>query len=96
MRPPGEAAFARRHPDRTGVYSFEQPDEPALTPEQIAQFQADPEAWAYWQARPPGYKRTATWWVVSAKREETRARRLATLIEDCAAGRPIKLLARPG
>jgi uncharacterized protein YdeI (YjbR/CyaY-like superfamily) len=96
MRPPGEAAFGRRRPDKTGVYSFEQRGEAAFTAEQTAQFQAHPEAWAYWEARPPGYKRTATWWVVSAKREETRQRRLATLIEDCAAGRPIKLLARPG
>ncbi len=96
MRPPGEAAFARRRPDRTGVYSFEQPDEPAFTPAQEAQFQAHAAAWAYWQARPPGYRRQATWWVISAKREETRARRLATLIEDCAAGRPIKPLRRPG
>ena len=45
--------------------------------------------------RPPGYRRTATWWVMSAEREETRARRLATLIEDCAAGRAIKPLRRP-
>jgi uncharacterized protein YdeI (YjbR/CyaY-like superfamily) len=96
MRPAGEAAFARRRPDRTGVYSFEQRDEATFTPEQRAQFEADPAAWAYWQARPPGYRRTATWWVMSAKREETRARRLATLIEDCAASRPIKLLRRTG
>jgi uncharacterized protein YdeI (YjbR/CyaY-like superfamily) len=96
MRPPGEAAFARRRPDKTGVYSFEQPGEPAFTPEQQAQLEAHDAAWAYWQARPPGYRRTATWWVISAKREETRARRLATLIEDCAAGRLIKPLRRPG
>jgi uncharacterized protein YdeI (YjbR/CyaY-like superfamily) len=96
MRPPGEAAFVRRRPEKTGVYSFEQRGDAAFTAEQVAQFEANPEAWAYWQARPPGYRRTATWWVISAKREETRQRRLATLIEDCAAGRPIKLLTRPG
>jgi uncharacterized protein YdeI (YjbR/CyaY-like superfamily) len=96
MRPAGEAAFARRRADKTGVYSFEQRAEAALSPEQEAQFRAHPEAWAYWEARPPGYRRQATWWVVSAKRDETRARRLATLIEDCAAGRPIKPLTRPG
>lgn len=95
MRPAGEAAFARRRTDKTGVYSFERRDEAAFTAEQVAQFEADPEAWAYWQSRPPGYRRTATHWVVSAKREETRARRLATLIEDCAAGRAIKPLRRP-
>jgi uncharacterized protein YdeI (YjbR/CyaY-like superfamily) len=96
MRPPGEAAFARRRPDKTGVYSFEQPDEPAFAPEQQAQLEAHEAAWAYWQARSRSYRRVATWWVISAKREETRARRLAALIEDCAAGRPIKPLRRPG
>ena len=96
MRPAGEAAFARRRTDKTGVYSFEQRDEAAFTAEQLAQFQAHPQAWAYWEARPPGYRRQATWWVISAKREETRARRLAALIEDCAAGRAIKPLRRPG
>jgi uncharacterized protein YdeI (YjbR/CyaY-like superfamily) len=95
MRPAGEAAFARRRTDQTGVYSFERRDEAAFTPAQQAQLEANPEAWAYWQARPPGYRRTATHWVVSAKREETRARRLAALIEDSAAGRPIKPLRRP-
>lgn len=95
MRPAGEAAFARRRADKTGVYSFEQRDQAAFTPAQLAQFEANPDAWADWQARPPGYRRTATHWVVSAKREETRARRLATLIEDCAAGRAIKPLRRP-
>ena len=96
MRPAGEAAFARRRPEKTGVYSFEQPDEPAFSPEQQAQFEADAAAWAYFQARPPWYRRTATWWVISAKREDTRARRLATLIADSAAGRTIKQLTRPG
>ncbi len=95
MRPAGEAAFARRRADKTGVYSFEQRDAAAFTPEQHAQFEAHAAAWAHWQARPPGYRKQATWWVVSAKREETRARRLATLIEDCAAGRAIKPLRRP-
>jgi len=96
MQPAGEAAFARRRTDKTGVYSFEQRDQAAFTPEQLAQFEADPAAWAYWQARSPSYRRTATWWVVSAKREETRARRLATLIADSAAGVDIKPLRRPG
>jgi uncharacterized protein YdeI (YjbR/CyaY-like superfamily) len=95
MRPPGEAAFARRRDDKTGTYSFEQRADAAFTPEQQAQFEANASAWAYWQARPPWYRRTATWWVISAKREETRARRLATLIADSAAGRPIKQLTRP-
>jgi uncharacterized protein YdeI (YjbR/CyaY-like superfamily) len=92
MRPAGEAAFARRRDDRTAVYSHEQRRNPAFSPEEQAQLEADEAAWAYFSARPPSYRRQATWWVISAKRPETRARRLATLIADSAAGRPIKPL----
>jgi uncharacterized protein YdeI (YjbR/CyaY-like superfamily) len=90
--PSGIAAFEARVPATTGVYSYENaPRE--LPPEYAERMQANPAAWAYWQARSPSYRRTATHWVVSAKRQETRDRRLATLIEDCAAERPIRLLA---
>jgi uncharacterized protein YdeI (YjbR/CyaY-like superfamily) len=92
MRPAGEAAFARRRDDRTAVYSHEQRMNPEFAPEEQAQLEGDAEAWSYWSARPPSYRRQATWWVISAKRPETRARRLATLIADCAAGRTIKPL----
>jgi uncharacterized protein YdeI (YjbR/CyaY-like superfamily) len=95
MRPAGEAAFARRRDDRTAVYSHEQRKNPVLAPEEQAQLEADAAAWAYWSARPPSYRRQATWWVISAKRPETRARRLATLIADSAAGRTIKPLTLP-
>ena len=94
MRPAGLAAFEARTGERSGVYSFEQKDEPAFDAAQAQRFQADAKAWAFFQAQPPWYRRTATWWVVSAKKEETRAKRLATLIEDSAAGRPIKGLDR--
>ena len=92
MRAAGEAAFARRRADRSGVYSFEQRKDPRLEPEQEARFRADAAAWEWFSARPPSYRRAALWWVVSAKRPETRERRLSTLIEDSAAGRPIKPL----
>jgi uncharacterized protein YdeI (YjbR/CyaY-like superfamily) len=95
MRPAGEAAFARRRDDKTAVYSHEQRKNPQLEPAEQAQLEADQAAWAYWSARPPSYRRQATWWVISAKRPETRARRLATLIVDCAAGRTIKPLTLP-
>ena len=65
-------------------------------PEQEERFRAVPDAWEWFQARPPSYRRAAIHWVVSAKRPETRERRLATLIEDSAAGRLIKPLTRPG
>jgi uncharacterized protein YdeI (YjbR/CyaY-like superfamily) len=92
MRPAGEAAFARRREDRSRSYSYEQREHPELAPEEQAQLEANADAWTYFQSRPPSYRRPALWWVVSAKRPETRARRLATLIEDSGAGRPIKHL----
>ena len=92
MRPAGEAAFARRRADRSGTYSFEQEGELALEPEQQARFEADAAAWAYFAAQPPSYRTPALWWVISAKRPETRERRLATLIADSAAGVRVKHL----
>ncbi len=89
MEPAGDAAFARRTEDNSGVYSFER-DRPAeLPPEYEARLRADQAAWADWSARPPGYRRTATHWVTSAKREETRERRLATLVECSREGRKV-------
>ena len=95
MRPAGEAAFARRRDDKTGVYSHEQREHPELAPAEQARFEADAAAWAYFSARTKSYRRQATWWVISAKRPETRERRLSTLIADSAAGRPVKPLAPP-
>jgi len=95
MRPAGVEAFARRSPERTGTYSYEQRAAAALDPEHERRFRAEAAAWAFFQAQPPWYRRAATWWVVSAKREETRERRLAQLIADSAAGRPIGPLTRP-
>jgi uncharacterized protein YdeI (YjbR/CyaY-like superfamily) len=95
MRPAGEAAFARRRDDKTAVYSYEQRENPQLATEEQAQLEADAAAWAYFSSRPPSYRRPAIWWVISAKKPETRARRLAALIADSAAGRPIKPLTLP-
>jgi len=92
MRPAGEAAFARRRDDKSGVYSYEQRKNPQLEPEEQAQLEGNAAARAFFSAKPPSYRRPAIWWVVSAKKPETRARRLATLIEDSAAGRTIKPL----
>jgi uncharacterized protein YdeI (YjbR/CyaY-like superfamily) len=92
MRPTGEAAFARRRDDKSAVYSYEQYRNPELEPEQEARFKANAAAWEFFMSQPPSYRRPATWWVVSAKKPETRERRLATLIEDSAAGRRLKQL----
>jgi uncharacterized protein YdeI (YjbR/CyaY-like superfamily) len=94
MHDAGEDAFARRREDRTGVYSFEQATPAELSPGQRAQLDADEAAAAFFDAQPPGYRRTAIHWVTSAKKPETRERRLATLIADSAAGRRLKHLSR--
>jgi len=90
MRPAGEAAFAARRDDRTAIYSFEQAIDPELAPVEAARFQAIEAAWAWFSAKPPSFRKQALHWVISAKKPETRERRLATLIEDSAAGRPIR------
>jgi uncharacterized protein YdeI (YjbR/CyaY-like superfamily) len=89
----GMRAYEGRDPTRAGLYSFEQEkvsfDEPLLS-----RFQANDKAWSWFQSRPAGYRRQASWWVMSAKRQETRARRLAQLIDDSANERILKQFAR--
>ena len=92
MRPMGLAAFAARSDAKTGIYSYERPDG-AFTAEEAERFRADTAAWADWERRPPSYRKTVTHWVIGAKQAATRERRLTTLIEDSAAGRPIKSMA---
>ncbi len=60
-----------------------------LTEEELRQFRANAAAWADWEKRPPGYRKVVLHWITRAKRPETRARRLAALIKDSAAGRKI-------
>jgi len=94
MRPAGLKAFEARTEDGSGVYSFEQHEEAKLPEEYEGRLRANEAAWKYWEARPPSYRKTATFWVMSAKREETRERRLNQLIEDCANGLHVKPLRR--
>jgi uncharacterized protein YdeI (YjbR/CyaY-like superfamily) len=92
MHPAGLAAFARRRDDRTAVYSFERDadlDEGAL-----ATMRARDGALAFWEAQPRGYRRSAAHWIASAKRDDTRAKRLAALVNGCAAG--TRLVELPG
>jgi len=94
MQPAGLVAFAARAAERSEIYAYEQKDDPTLTPDEEAAFRAEPGAWDFFAAQRPSYRRTALWWIVSAKRPETRARRLATLIADSAAGRTLAHLTR--
>jgi uncharacterized protein YdeI (YjbR/CyaY-like superfamily) len=94
VTPAGVAAFEARRPERSGIYSYEQRPTAELDAAAEAEFRAREGAWEFFGAQPPSYRKTAIWWVVSAKRPETRARRLTTLIEDSAAGRRLGQLAR--
>ena len=96
MTPAGLAAFEARDEARSAVYSYEQRRAATLDPEQERRFRAEGAAWEWFQSRPPSFRRAAVYWVTSAKKPETRERRLATLIEDAAAGRPPKPLMPPG
>jgi uncharacterized protein YdeI (YjbR/CyaY-like superfamily) len=86
MKPAGLRAFEALSADRSKIYSYEQRQQADLPEEMLARFHSNAEAWAFFESQPPGYRRTAIWWVVSAKKEETRWKRLDTLIADSAAG----------
>jgi uncharacterized protein YdeI (YjbR/CyaY-like superfamily) len=96
MRPAGLKAFEGRLDSRSRVYSYEDRNQASLAPAQEDRFRANARAWAFFQAQPPGYRRTAMYWVSNAKQEATRDRRLIQLISDSEAGRRVGPLARPG
>jgi uncharacterized protein YdeI (YjbR/CyaY-like superfamily) len=89
MTPAGRAAFEARVPEREGVYAYEN-DAVELPPAYAAQLAASPRAQAYFEAQRPSYRKIARQWVMSAKRESTRDRRMAELVADCEAGRLIR------
>ena len=94
MTPAGLAAFEARREDRTGVYSSERPPA-SLEPAEEERLRANQKAAKFWDAQPPSYQRAALHWITTAKRAETRARRLTLLIQDSAAGRTVPPLTRP-
>ena len=91
MHEAGIKPFNDRDLDRAGLYSFEQ-KEIIMPSAYIRKFKANKKAWQYFGNMPKGYQKTATWWVISAKQEATRLRRLDTLIKDSEARRKIALL----
>ncbi|MBM3907482.1 MAG: YdeI/OmpD-associated family protein [Gemmatimonadetes bacterium] len=92
MQPAGLAAFERRKAERTGVYSFEKAP-PKFAPAFLKRFKANAKAWAFFEAQPPGYRRTCADYVMSAKREETRERRFALVLKHSGQQERIPLLA---
>ena len=95
MMPAGTEAWERRTDSKSRLYSFEQ-EEVSLGKDRERTFRSNRKAWRHFQSETPGYRRTATWWVISAKREDTRDRRLGILIAESEAGRRIPQLRRPG
>lgn len=95
MAPAGLAALERRSDDRSRIYAYEQRAQAKLDPAAEKEFRANRKAWAFFSEQAPWYRRNATYWVISAKKEETRRKRLRTLIEDSAAGRTLRHLTRP-
>lgn len=93
MTDAGRRAVAARRDVRTAVYSYEKAPGELLKTE-IARFKTDMPAWTYFQQQAPWYRRTAIHWVTSAKREQTRTKRLDQLIADSAAGRRLRQLSR--
>jgi uncharacterized protein YdeI (YjbR/CyaY-like superfamily) len=95
MRAPGRKAFEARQPKKAGTYSYEQRYDVRLSPEFERRFRARKGAWVWFRDQSPSYRSTALYWVMSAKKPETRERRLSTLIEDSAVGRKVPPLRRP-
>ena len=93
MHPSGLAAFGVRDAADPRRYSYESRTT-ELDRSSLARLKANKRAWAFFEAQPPWYKRTSSFWVMDARRQETRERRLAELIARSAQGEPIKLLDR--
>lgn len=91
MHAAGRAAFERRDSAKAEKYSFERQNA-KLDQGMEKRFRANPRAWAFFESQPPGYRRLIAHWVTSAKKEETRQRRLEALIKESAARRRVGLL----
>ncbi len=88
MQPAGLRAFQARRENKSGIYSYEQRSD--QLPEPYARrLKSNRAAWVFFQGQSSSYRKAVGWWLVSAKREETRLKRLAQLIEDSAQGRTI-------
>jgi uncharacterized protein YdeI (YjbR/CyaY-like superfamily) len=87
MRAAGLAAFAARDRKQAPRGSYEQGKPIVLPPKDLKAIRANAKAWKYFRTLPPGYVRLVSWWVISAKKPETRARRLEAVIAKCAAGK---------
>lgn len=95
MQPAGLKAFEQRSDERSAIYSYEQRQSAKLGSAFEKQFRTNNKAWKFFRAQAPWYQRVAAFWVVSAKKDDTRLKRLAKLMEDSENGRTIAPLTRP-
>jgi uncharacterized protein YdeI (YjbR/CyaY-like superfamily) len=93
MQPSGLKTFNGRDKKKTERYSNERKNV-KLDPEYEKRFKMNKKAWEFFQSKPPSYQKPAVWWIMSAKQEETRLKRLTQLIEDSENGRSIAPLTR--
>ncbi len=91
MHDSGIEIFKKRKEDKSRIYSYEK-EVVSLSKEFEKKFKANKDAWKYFQQKPKSYTRPAIHWVMNAKREETKLKRLEELINDSSQGRKIKLL----
>ncbi|HEX7926594.1 MAG TPA: YdeI/OmpD-associated family protein [bacterium] len=92
MAPAGVHAYKKRAAHKTGIYGHEQRDAAKFKRAEEKLLRANKAAWADWKARAPSYRKVVTWWVVSAKKPETRERRLGILIRSSAAGEMVPFM----
>ena len=89
MRPAGVKAFELRTEEKSGIYAYENRKSAVLGAAAEKQFRSRRKAWAFFQKQPAGYRKLATWWIISGKKEETRQQRLEKLIAQSEAGKRI-------
>src|SRR5436309_9675327 len=94
MQPAGLKAFNERDTAKVNQYSYEEGDRKHDEASE-AKFRANPKAWDFFQAQARSYQKACNWWVISAKKEETRQSRLATLIEHSENGRKLQQFVTP-
>jgi len=94
MHPAGLKAFAARSAKKSAIYSYEQRKSARFTREQAKQFRANKAAWEFFRSQAPWYQRVTTYWVISAKMEETKHKRLSLLIEHSQNRRTLPHLTR--
>lgn len=95
MHSAGLAAFENRDDNRSEIYSYEQRKNAKLPPAYEKEFRRHPVAWKFFRAQAPCHQRTSTYWVISAKKEETRLKRLGVLVDHSEGQQKIAPLAGP-